>query len=280
MRIFHRFAATLFTLLAVACSGGGGAAPARLAPAQLVPDEAPDIVILTVAGHVFGDNYAYLAEPDSITRALKETLDTLGLSHQESHYADRLYGVENEPAMAGFLNLLSDLIWIHDNWIDGQADPTRIILVAHSHGTNWAHLATALIPRVPIAYQITLDGVCFGWEFEHEEDVADWVDRVGAQASFEISSPCDAVDIPGQGDPLNVKDVVFPSVAVHLEVMSDSVAPIPFDCCENYRTDGTRTGIATYEASEGHTEVDEYGSDSAAWVVAQILAIETAGPVP
>ena len=74
---------------------------------------------------------------------------------------------------------------------------------------------------------------------------------------------------------MSAKDVVFPNVAVNLEVRSSTI--LVSDCCTNYRLTGTREGIYTYDSSESHTNVTLADSESMDWVVMMIDQLESAG---
>jgi hypothetical protein len=280
--------------LTFGCGGGGGGSTFNPGPGPEPnprPETAPDFVLLTVSGHVgvisainctSEDNRSYLDDPGEAAEALRDFFTANGFELYEQHYADLLDhddvngdGVADDPDRLGFLDLLAELDWIYLNWIADYDDPTKIVLVAHSHGTNWAHIAASIRPEIPIAYLVTLDGICFYWDCEHGDAMDDWMAASGETFPYDLSAPCDALGIPGQPDPLSAKDVAFGSVAVNLEVRSDDL--LLSDCCRNYRPNGSRAGIFTYDSDESHSAVTLADSDSLAWVIERIRELEGVG---
>jgi len=271
----------VLALAPLACGGGGGTAPPTLDP-----DVQPDVVILSISGHegalnavlcTSEDNYSYLGEPGEAVDAVIQAFVDVGMSVQYQHFSDRLAapdangdGVPDNPDRLGFVEFLDTMENVYRWWIEGQADPTQLVIVAHSHGTNWAHIATSIKDYIPVSYLVTLDGICLLWECEHQQAVADWVAANSLQYSWDISRPCDVWNIPGQPLPMNTKDVVFPSVAINLEVQSTDL--VTSDCCDNYRLDGSLTGISTFITPEGHNELRPSSSVAMTWVADQIRA--------
>ena len=287
-------AAVLLGAVLLGCGGGGGGGivvPPPSAPPNPRPGDAPDVVLLTVSGHggvisaitcSSEENRSYLDDPGEAADPLRQFFTDRGLDLVEEHYADLLYhtdanrdGVPDDPDKLGFVDLLALLDWIYLNWIADFEDPTRIVLVAHSHGTDWAHIAVSIRQHIPIAYLITLDGICLAWECEHSENVKDWMDASGEQFAWDISEPCDAFSIPGRSEPYSAKDVAFPNVEVNLEVRSSDF--LLRDCCPNYRLNGSRSGIHTYDAAEGHSDVTLADSDAMAWVIGMLGELEDGG---
>jgi len=278
----------LACVLLAAC--GGSDPPALQSTTEFPrPQGAPDIVLLTVSGHdgslsglfcTSESNRSYLGDPGEATDTLVRTLDGLGFTGQVDHYADFFDGIDadgdgvtDNPEQQGFLQLVAQLQAVYDNWILGIDNPTRIVIVAHSHGTVWAHMAASVMSHVPIDYLITLDGICYLWECEHEMAVAGWIAANGNPAPWDLSTPCDRWPIPGQGGNFNTEDVVFPNVRINLEVQSDDF--FLSDETDNLRLDGTRTGVFTFFADgEGHNDVCRDGSDALAWVGDTIRALE------
>jgi len=258
-------------LLLAACGSGGGTGGAvALRPR---PQGAPDVVLLTLSGHTDvvslllcaeGDNTAYLGDPGDAAGEVAQAFAALGLDVMVEHFADRYRGVAGDPLRGGFLDLLDAMQALFDDWIDGVEDPTRLVLLCHSHGSNWAHIATSLLPRIPVDTLITLDGICTSWECEHDS-------ALPASFPWNIADACARWSVPGQPGLLDTKDVVFPSVRVHIEVRSDD--PFIRDDRANVRLDGTQRDLLTFfSAGESHGRVHESGSAALAFVAAAILA--------
>lgn len=271
----------LLCLATLAACSGGAAETANTAAQNPRPAGSPDILILSVSGHsdilsaltCGGDNTTYLDGPGDAVEALVQVFVGLGLSTETAHFADRLEAPAvspQDPARQGFAELIATLEAAFFDWVDGFSNPTRIVIVDHSHGSNWAHIATSIL-NVPVEYLITLDGICLLWECEHQTDVAAWVAANGLFV-WDISRPCDRWLVPGQVGLRNTKDVVFPSVRIHLEVQSSSL--IPSDGTDNYRIDGSQGGIFRLASVEGHGGVHLAGGSSMGWVMNTILGIE------
>ncbi len=282
--------ALLLGTILFGCGGGGGGSgfQSTVPLPNPRPEGAPDFVLLTVSGHggvlsaitcSSEDNRSYLDDPGEAADRLREVFEDGGLELTEEHFADLLYppdangdGVSDDPDKLAFVNLLDLLDWIYLNWIADYEDPTRIVLVAHSHGATWAHIAVSIRQHIPIAYLVTLDGICFYWECEHGEDVKDWMDNSGEQLAWDISEPCDAFSVPGRSERMSAKDVAFPNVEVNLEVRSSDF--LVSDCCTNLRLDGSRSGIYTYDSPESHANVTLADSEAMDWVVFMIEQLE------
>ena len=269
-----------------ACSGDAATPPDAPPPPDgtpLVqrPAGTPDVLILSVSGHsdilglatCSGDNITYLDGPGDAVEALVQLFVGLGLTVETAHFADRLEAPAadpQDPARQGFVELVATLEAAFLDWIDGFSNPTRIVIVDHSHGSNWAHIATSIL-NAPVEYLITLDGICTLWECEHETDVFAWVTANGLFA-WDISRPCNRWAVPGQAGLRDTKDVVFQTVRFHLEVQSSSL--FPSDGTDNYRIDGSDGGIFRLASTEGHGGVHLAAGSSMAWVMNTILGLE------
>lgn len=280
-------------VLLAACGGSDAPAPQAVTAFENPrPGEAPDIVLFTVSGHdgalnaVFctsATNRSYLQDPGEATGAITRTFADLGLTGQVGHYADFFDGIDadgdgtpDDPEQHGFLQLIAALQTVHNDWILGFDNPTRIVIVAHSHGAVWAHMAVSVLEHIPIEYLITLDGVCTLWECEHETEVAGWLAANGNPFPWDISQPCGRWLAAGWPGSFDTEDVAFDNVRINLEVQSDDL--FARDDVDNLRRDGTRRGVATFfAAGEGHNDVRKDGSNALAWVTDQIRVLEQAG---
>ncbi|HEX5135551.1 MAG TPA: hypothetical protein VFY93_01135 [Planctomycetota bacterium] len=269
----------LCLVLLVSCGGGGGGSSytggSILGPR---PAGAPDVVVLSVSGHdgaisgllcTSDTNRSYLGDPGDAIDAVVDAILDLGLTVEVGNFADRLLapdldrdGQPDNGEQYGFAELLATMQWVFDEWMDGVANPTKLVLVAHSHGATWAHMATSVMSHIPVSSLVTLDGICSFWECEHAEEVADWVAANGLVFAWDIAHPCDAWTVGAAV--YNTKDVAFDNVAVNLEVQSAD--PFVSDCCDNVRLDGTSDGIATYTSGEDHNGVRGASSDAMTWV--------------
>jgi len=258
--------------------GCGNSVPA--APPEgalpLRPAGSPDVVIFSVSGHAgaisavlctSGNNRPYLGDPGDAVDALRDAFDTLGLSVQAAHFSDRFEAGVPDPERWGFLELLASMEQVFDLWIDGFSNPTRIVLICHSHGTAWAHTATHVLDHVPVAALVTLDAICAFWECEHDQAIQ----QGGRVFPWDIARACAVWPVPGRPQPLDVLDVVFDNVALNLEVQSADT--FVFDADDNYRLDGSRDGIHTLAAAEDHNGVRDAQSGAMTWVRDMVLAL-------
>jgi hypothetical protein len=272
------------SLLLLASCGGGGEDGVTNGGSILGPrpEGAPDVVVLSVSGHdgaVSGffctsdTNRAYLSDPGEAVDAVVEAILDLGLTVEVGHFADRLSapdldrdGQPDNLEQYGFSELLATMQWVFDEWIDGVANPTKLVIVAHSHGATWAHVATSVMSHVPVSCLVTLDGICSFWECEHAQEVTTWVAANALDFAWDIAHPCDAWTVGGGA--YNTKDVAFDNVLENLEVQSSDL--FVSDCCDNVRLDGSSDGISTFLSGEGHNEVRLASGAAMTWVADMI----------
>lgn len=256
------------------------------------PAEAPDFVVVGVSGHCFGfscpsEDYSpeYLEAGGSL-EAIATAIAADGGSVTFEAYGDSFWSYPAEdgwtPGVRGFLELVEDLNWIYDNWMAGFENPTIPIVVAHSHGTVWAHTALHLLDYVPVLLLVDLDGESLGWESDtwtldtigddwafvaedfYYENVDDW--PLSVDWHFDIWDAANAWDIPGVAGLQDIEDVVPWNVGVNIETAStDSVIQ---DGEPNHRLDGSQDHIYRFEAVyDGHGEVDDLGSETMDWLL-------------
>jgi len=239
-----------------------------------------------------GDNIDYLT-PRGTLAAVMATLQAQGLSVQGYGAADHITHhravtivqaqvgagktVPNEQD--GFVQLDARLKDAYDAWIAGRSNPTRIVLLAHSHGVVWTHALARAHPEVPISVMIDLDGVCDLWETDHRRPVQTYLQSLPRNPyGFDLSDSCGSVRVGHIR--YDLKDVVYPNVAVNLEVQSQRllsgqggkmIANLPFDALGNIRTDGSSGGIRTFRVNgETHSSVTLPGSRAVSWVRAEL----------
>jgi hypothetical protein len=274
----------LLLLLVVSCGGGGGGAP-YTAGSILPPRPAgtPDVVVLSVSGHdgalsgllcTSDTNRTYLADPGDAVEAVVGAILGLGLTVEVGAFSDRLLapdlnrdGLADNTEQYGFEELLATMQWVFDQWMDGVANPTKLVIVAHSHGATWAHMATSVMSHIPVSCVVTLDGICSFWECEHTTEVADWVAANALVFTWDVSHPCDAWTVGAAV--YSTKDIAFDNVVTNLEVESSDL--FLSDCCDNVRLDGSSDGILTYVSGEDHNGVRSATSDAMTWVSDWIL---------
>jgi len=224
-------------------------------------------------------NVAYLDEAGEAPEAIVLDLIDLGFLVDSQAYIAALESFDDDGDGAfdrfGFLQLVGDLQFIFDNWIDGVRNPTCIVLLGHSHGVVWAHLAAAVLPQVPIDFLVSLDGICTFWSFDHAPSITGYYATNGNPWPFDISDPCALWNIPGLAAPANTEDAVFDNVVHNLEAQAG--IGLLQDTEPNHRLDGTTSNVRTFvSANEDHTGVHLGDGDAVAWVRARLAELATA----
>ncbi|MFB9993949.1 hypothetical protein ACFFLM_18500 [Deinococcus oregonensis] len=263
--------------------------PARTAALNLA-GPAPDVVLLSVSGHCGPpclaprDNWDYLSSRGTVD-AVADAIASAGLTVQVAGYASdaaaQFESLQVQGAQRGFGALLADFEGLKNGWMKGP-NPPRLVLLGHSQGVAWLHYLTRLSPETPFALQIDLDGICTAWRADHSVGIRSLpAPPDGLPTAL---SACDNLNIPGGSlltrGSLSLKDLVWPNVAVNLEVQSKRLPARTngsgllvnylFDLSRNARLDGSAAGIQTYmSAREDHSAVSYPGSDAVRWVLTQ-----------
>lgn len=264
----------------------------------------PEILILSLSGHGAGlaaalctsidddDNRSCLQDAGDAVEVIRQAFQAAGrMTIEERHFADRLRApdangdcVPDRMDQLGLVELVATLVAAIAQWIDGQVAPTRIVMVTHSHGTNWRGIAQALRPDIPIAYLIQLDGVCQNWECEHEDAVRTWAQASGLALGVDIAEPCDD-GAQVMGTDQDLKDVAFAQVGFILEGQSTGPPPLR-DTEDNVRLDGSQDCIfrrgpgSVLDPMENHSGVHQAGSPAMDWVAMTIATLEAGAGCP
>ena len=271
------------------------------------PAGSPDVLILAMSGRcpcLSGptNNVDYLT-PRGTLRAVAAAFETLGLSVQtagaSAHLTSHLpttaiqsqlgKGVLTAPTQDGFLQLEDRLRAAYTDWVYGRSNPTRIVLLAHSHGVVWTHALARAHPEIPISVMIDLDGICDLWELDNRLLIQAYVRSLGHNPwPFDLSNSCGAVRVGHVR--YDLKDVVYPNVALDLEVQSQRLVSVaggfkanfPFDALANVRSDGSHVGIETFRSGDTHSNVSVPGSEALIWVEARLsrIAADWHAPTP
>lgn len=259
--------------------------PVAVLPSR--PAGTPDVVVFAFSGRC-----GFPCHPDAnrdgwgpthvhaLERALVAAGSDLRVEFRtyRAHVHDRLgYG-------RGFLSALSDLDEVHASLMTGFANPARLVLMGHSHGTQFAHLLAYERPNVRFAASILLDSVCLQWDADHASAfVAALRTPHGVRAAggpHDVG--CKVMPVTGRGY-MDVGDTVPATIERSLEVHSggsvfSGVAGLVRDTTPNSRGDGTRRGIELLSVLwEDHSRVAE--ASSYAYVTAMSWLADTlAGP--
>lgn len=255
------------------------------------PADAPDVVLVTVSGHCFttcadGRNPEYLITERQTYLPITNLLESQGISWAAYGYTDNFYNIVDtatgELLDAGFLQLLADLEIIRDQWIGDFDNPTHVMVLGHSHGTVWAHLALLVLEwwgvPIPVDILIDLDGNSLSWEDDtFTFFVGDnWGDVIraynretGMTWPFAIDNAADLWLVAGVADAQDTEDLVPNSVIANIEVFSNGD---PYDPDPNHRRDGSRTNLVSFGPTSTHNGVTEPTSEAMRWVTENIRA--------
>lgn len=299
------FLSSALLLLAVSCGTSAPSSPVaqqQAVSAQALtprPQGSPDVAIFVVSGRCGArcddapnDNWNYLEGQGTLNafaqtfRAMGKSVATYGYSAHLRRHHSNLSGKEER----GFLDMEAQIQFAVNNWVRGRKNPTRLVLVGHSHGTNWTHNFVRVYPDVTFDYLIDLDGICLGWEGDHRPFIqAYYAERGGNPWREDISKACGQVDAGGLTK-YDHKDVAYPNVRYNLEVQSQRATDQPvnldpttgvegntnllFDTVDNVRKNGTRTGIFTFLSyDETHNEIQLPGSEAMTWLQGKIIQL-------
>lgn len=288
--MWSRLTVLLLTLLLglVACTPLYVVHPART-PALNLQGPPPDVVIFSMSGRCAPpclaprDNWDYLGSRGTLDR-LADVFTAAGYRVQVSGYASNAAATFSSEYIGGpqrgYEALRSDFARVAQTWMKA-ARPPRLVLLGHSQGSVWLHHLARVNPYVPVALQVDLDGICVAWKSDFGEGIRELGDVYGDEPS--PLQACDAFTVAGRT--VGAKDIVWPNVALDLEVQSKRLPARPgvsggwpvnylFEVTPNVRLDGTRTGIERFISSrEDHSAISFPNSDALAWVAGKAAAI-------
>ena len=268
-------------------SGGLDETAARRRSSDTRPADSPDVLVVSVSGHCtscvgWSYNDEYLVDRGT-PQAFAEDLRDAGLSVEVWDYADAFYtwtdGEGGDVLVWGWLHLVSHLEQVRDQWVAGFSNPTRLVVIGHSHGVVWSHAALLAVPDLPVDALVDLDGVCLSWEDDSgtlgvgddfAETIRDYQSATGTGWSLDLTNPCESWQIPGVSGWQNLDDVVPPSAAVNLEVRSADWWI--YDSQLNWRPDGTWGEVYTWDSNQDHGDVVLPGLDALDWAVPRVTA--------
>lgn len=282
-------------LLATACGGGGGgkgsdsgtqggagagagAGGSGGGGDGLTPNPGPQIALLMANGHSFGAAANYLA---ALTGPqLEGALLGAGYTVETSYFTDDHGG----GSPGGYAELVAKLQQVRDEWINGRSGPTRIVIVAHSHGCVRAHAAIRAVPDCPVRLLVDLDGSSAGWSLTHAADNAAMGGAPEGAYAINATITCPAFPaVTSAPPPFDLEDVVFDSVQEAYEVRSGDVLPNPanpfqfieYDERWNARPDGSVTGLTCHFSGTPHAEVAAPGVTLTlveAWILTRLAS--------
>jgi hypothetical protein len=286
----------ILLLLLTGCDflNGEGTTPETTVTTGSRPSDAPDVVVLAASGHEFTVNTAlyrdgYLIR-DGAALDVASALEGQGFSVFVWDHGDALWNHDAEgnqlgPADSGeavsfgFLQLIADLEFIRDTWIASYDNPTRIVVLGHSHGVVWAHLAMNLVTDAPVDVLIDLDGDVEGWDSSGPMGVAvdswdqwlvDFTNTFGVEWAFDVWSARSSWPIIGDSVLRDIEDVVPTSATLNLEVWGGG--QLLRDTEPNIRLDGTETDILRLETKLSHEALARGNTEATIWIAEQLAA--------
>jgi len=264
-------------------------------PTRPRPADAPDLVIIAFSGHCglvcdTRSTWSYLDRSTDSTGGvavldgIKRAYERLGFGRIEvfgvSSFVTSHYSSISGKVEAGYLQAQAYLDEVRANWIDGVADPTRVVLVGHSHGTVWASLLAMNNLDVTFDSFVALDAICWMWWNKHKGYVKEtFVDGPWTiPFPLDQGDPCGTLAVPGQAGRMNINDVVPANVIYGLEVRTSfrllSLDPnVLADDDVNVRINGTRSNIWGITATESHSDLGRHYNRSISWVAAMLEAL-------
>lgn len=255
------------------------------------PADAPDVAIIAFSGHcglwcATQDTWAYLDQPTSQTGGVA-VLDVIraaylsqGLSVQvfsASSFVTSHRSAISGKIEAGYLQAQAYLDHVKRDWIDGVENPTRVVIVAHSHGTVWASLLTMNNLDVTFDTMVSIDAICWQWWAKHKGYIRETFVDGPWPIPFPLDQgdPCGTLTIPGQDRRFDINDVISANVIYGIEVRTAprilSFDPnLIADDQPNVRINGTGDNLWGIQATEGHSGVARHYNRSIAWVASLI----------
>lgn len=253
------------------------------------PPGTPDVLVFAVSGHCnplrcgTSPNDEYLESGGAIAALTQPLLDS-GLTVETYTATDNFYDVAS-TGDHGFLSLLDEMEYARDFLVADWDDPTRVIVVGHSHGAVWAHLALHVLEQrgrpIPVDVLVDLDGVSAYWEDKVGVTgfgdgwgpiIQSHADRTGTVWPFPIWAPTDQFVIPGRSEFFDIEEIVPDSTLHNLEVWSSDGVELA-DSQHNLRLDGGEAAIRFFHASENHENTAVPGYSAVAWATGEIAAI-------
>ncbi len=267
-------------------AAGGSDLPAR-------EPGTPDLVVIAFSGHCglvchTRNTWSYLDSASertggvAVLDAIRGAYENLGLSVEvfsASSFATAHYSGISQEMEHGYLQAQAYLDDVKRDLIFGVSDPTRVVLVGHSHGTVWASLLALNNLDVTFDAFVALDAICWQWWGRHKGFIAEAFVNSPWPLPFPLDAgdPCGTFEVPGAGR-MNVNDVVSANVIFGLEARTHmrllSFDPnFLADDQPNVRINGTTTNIWGISAREGHSDLGRYYNQSIGWVVSMITAL-------
>lgn len=257
------------------------------------PEGSPDLVIMAFSGHCglvchTRNTWSYLDSASeetggvAVLDSIAGAYENLGLeveTFSASSFVTAHFSLISQELEPGYLQAQAYLDEVKRESITGFADPTRVVLVGHSHGTVWASLLALNNLDVTFDAFVALDAICWQWWGRHKGFISQAYLESPWPLPFPLDQgdPCGSFEVPGAGR-MNINDVVSANVIFGLEARTNSrlfsLDPnFLADDVPNLRINGAGTNIWGIEARETHSDLGRYYNTSIAWVTSMITAL-------
>ncbi|NLG09776.1 MAG: hypothetical protein GX560_11075 [Deinococcales bacterium] len=266
-----------------------------LPPEAVRPAGTPDLVIIAFSGHCglvcnTRDTWSYLDSASESTggvavlHGIEKAYEALGFENIETFSASSFvtahYSEISGEVEPGYLQAQAYLDEVKRELIDGYVNPTRVVLVGHSHGTVWASLLAMNNIDVTFDAFVSLDAICWMWWAKHRQFIVETFVNGPWTIPFPLDQgdPCGTLAVPGQSRRANINDVVPANVIFGLEVRTSfrlvSFDPnVLADDDVNVRINGTDRNLWGVVARESHSNLGRYYNQSIGWVASMIQAL-------
>jgi len=263
MKFTKKFAVLLILLFLAGCGSGGSDSD---------DNTAPDLMIFFVSGHtglvngVTGRSYLDVTAGPGIIADLRSA----GYTVEFEYYIDDALKIGD---YGGYQALVGDMENVRDEL---QTQGTRSIVIAHSHGSVWAHAAIDEVEALTVTALVDLDASSFGWADVGHDAQNSFIggDPRGRFTINQTRTCSNYPDAPSDSsNSYDLEDVVFSNTRFALEVRGSQrtllVGGELYDQKWNVREDGNVDGLSCYYADfpfSAHSEVHNVGGTTIAFV--------------
>jgi len=268
MRIINNIAILLTVLFLAGCGSGSNSDDSA----------APDLMLFFVSGHtglVNGNTASSYLDATAGPEIIAD-LRAAGYSVEFEYYIDNAVKVGN---YGGYTELVGDMAFARDEL---QTKGTKSLVIAHSHGSVWAHAAIESVDDLTVTALVDLDASSFGWD---EVGHASQNNIIGGdpKGRFTINQTRTCPNFPTApsdgSTAYDLEDVIFANVRFALEVRGSQrpfIVGELYDDKWNIRDDGNIDGLSCYYSDlpfGAHSEVHRTNGATIAYVKGWLRAI-------
>jgi len=245
------------------------------------PEACADVFVVIFSGHNDGTERSYLAEPPSMVPDLITHLEGLVERVETSYLVDSYYNLGYLSTYKGYAHAYNQLNSIERACIADFSNPTKVVVIAHSHGTVWAHKLVdefnSIEPgihghgRVEVELLIDLDGYSALWNTLHWDKPSEFPPEVHfTMGPWPVDQANNYFTVAGLDGYQDIEDIVPENVVKNLEYQAAGgwlgdkghgthtkglVGDHVRDSDDNHRWDGTRYNIVTEVSGYDHGNI-------------------------